>query len=155
MSDWQSVPCKPWQGQCNSKGYGRVHTSRKTRRLAHRVAYEQAYGPIPDGMDVCHHCDNPPCVEPLHLFLGTHAQNMKDMVTKGRHGTKDKTHCVHGHEYTPENTVTHVNARGYTLRECRTCIRERSRARRETEQGKEARLVEYEKRRTKRKEARS
>ena len=52
--------------------------------LAHRYAYRDAIGPIPDGIEVCHTCDNPPCVRPSHLFLGTHQENIHDGVDKGR-----------------------------------------------------------------------
>jgi hypothetical protein len=71
--------CIEWEGYRERKGYGK-----RGNRYAHRMAWEEAHGPIPDGMCVCHTCDNPPCVNIEHLFLGTHADNMTDMVTKGR-----------------------------------------------------------------------
>jgi hypothetical protein len=75
--------CIEWMGTRHQRGYGVL---RKEGRhvLAHREAYEQAYGLIEDGLSVLHHCDNPPCVNPEHLFLGTQADNMRDMRSKGR-----------------------------------------------------------------------
>lgn len=75
--------CLWWDGGVNKGGYGYI-TIRGKQRYAHHVAYLDVFGIINDGMDVCHTCDTPPCVEPLHLFQGTHLDNMRDMVTKGR-----------------------------------------------------------------------
>lgn len=66
-----------------AKGYARLDIGDKHYR-AHRIAWELLHGPIPEGMVVCHHCDNPPCVRPDHLWLGTVQDNNADMKAKGR-----------------------------------------------------------------------
>lgn len=75
--------CWMWTKSLTHNGYGRVQIDRKSRK-AHRVAYELANGPIPDGRQVCHHCDTPACINPDHLFLGSQLENMRDMIKKGR-----------------------------------------------------------------------
>ena len=76
--------CWLWAGARHPQGYGLIKRKDGTQLRAHRVAYELAYGTIPVDAFVCHHCDNPQCVRPSHLFLGTHNDNMADMVSKGR-----------------------------------------------------------------------
>lgn len=77
--------CLEWTGSKTEKGYGRIYcpTTHKMKR-AHRVVWEDAYGPIPYGMGVLHRCDNPSCVNIDHLFLGTTRDNNADRARKGR-----------------------------------------------------------------------
>jgi hypothetical protein len=82
--------CIEWTKARNRTGYGIVGSKKECSRLAHRVAWTKAFGPIPDGLNVLHKCDNPPCVNVEHLFLGTQKANIADCMQKGR---------LRGHRY--------------------------------------------------------
>jgi hypothetical protein len=82
--------CWEWLKFCDGDGYGRV-TINSEKFLAHRVAYMVYHGPIPDNLCVLHECDNPSCVNPEHLFLGTPQDNMDDKVAKGRHHVGERS----------------------------------------------------------------
>ena len=86
MADVQKGPgCWLWRGYCEPQhGYGRINDQRCPSQLAHRVVFELVYGPLPKDHLLCHHCDNPTCVHPLHMFVGTHEDNRRDCATKGR-----------------------------------------------------------------------
>lgn len=78
--------CWPWTGDHNRNGYGRAKVGgRKGKwRLATHLVWERENGPVPVGMQLLHRCDNPPCCNPAHLFLGTQADNVADCIAKGR-----------------------------------------------------------------------
>ena len=106
----KSDGCWEWTGDKNKGRYGSIYCSEEKRNLrAHRMSYEMHKGPITDGLWVLHRCDNPPCVNPDHLFLGTARDNIMDAIKKGRHipfnGLRFKyVRCAKGHDFTPENT---------------------------------------------------
>lgn len=80
--------CIEFQGRLDKDGYGYLSVAKHGQRRAHRATWCAANGPIPEGICVCHSCDNPPCINLAHLFLGTQKDNAQDMVTKGRYHVK-------------------------------------------------------------------
>lgn len=127
---WEKVQktddCWLWTGTKNRRGYGGFHVTtpsgRKTAR-AHRLSYEMHHRcSVPLGMEVMHSCDNPLCVNPAHLSVGTKADNMQDAARKGRVctiGKSRKTHCPRGHELAGENLYRTRDGH----RKCRECTR--------------------------------
>lgn len=94
LVDQSSAGCWEWPGHRNGLGYGRVTYHHKDW-TAHRLAWVLPRGPIPEGMFVCHRCDNPPCIRPDHLFLGTAMENNRDALAKGRYQSRPQ----HDHFY--------------------------------------------------------
>lgn len=113
--------CWLWAGDSGGR-YGSItlYRDRKaTRILAHRLSYEMNVGPIPNGQEIDHKCGNTHCVSPQHLQAVTHSENLKRIVRKPR---RPKTHCKHGHEMTPENTVIRRKSTGNSYRVCGVCV---------------------------------
>jgi hypothetical protein len=119
--------CWIWTASVNSKGYGCYSIDGKSH-LAHRVAYESAVGPIPEGAQLDHLCRNVRCVNPEHLEPVTQVENMARV-------SEAYTVCKAGHEMTAENTIVKHRAKGRVSRECRACNIANQRAARERRKG--------------------
>ena len=117
----KSGDCWLWTASKTKEGYGYFRFDGAMRK-AHRMSWLLTNGEIPEGMLVCHTCDNPSCVNPKHLWLGTNRDNMDDMNAKGRHGFAQRTHCPRNHEYDKQNTREYTNPiTGQFMRACRKC----------------------------------
>jgi HNH endonuclease len=94
----------------------------------HRLSYELAFGPIPEGACVLHHCDTHACVNPQHLYLGDPKQNMRDQIDRKRHVNLKKRSCAHGHPFDDANTRIRIRAdrENRIERTCKTCANKNS-----------------------------
>jgi hypothetical protein len=116
--------CWEWTGCRAPYGYGDFYVNGKTIR-AHRYSYQVFVGPLKKGMFICHKCDNPPCVNPDHLFQGTHTENVRDSLKKGRHRSgkhypqEMKKVCKNGHKLEGDNIIFKKDGR-----QCKTCKQE-------------------------------
>lgn len=121
--------CWLWLKGIDVWGYGRFRMP-NGHVGAHRMAYELTYGLEPydpeNPIVVRHKCDNPPCCNPRHLELGTHVDNVRDKIIRGRDANAIKTHCKYGHEFTPSNTY-----RWRGSRYCKKCNNKHAKLRRQ------------------------
>lgn len=109
----KTATCWHWTGFLNWAGYGKLGVGGGKMQAAHRVSYEMHNGPIPNGLVVMHTCDNPACVSPDHLRLGTMKENTQDMLAKGRGNHR----CPKG-EGNPNNKLTEAQAREAKFGSC-------------------------------------
>jgi HNH endonuclease len=119
LSKTQLMPngCMEWTGFRSQSGYGQAYNGRRSE-VAHRVVYKLAFGEIPEGMQILHSCDNPPCVNPAHLSIGTPRENSLQAVKRRRHAKVQNTHCPQGHSY-----EEHGRLERNGWRACKLCSR--------------------------------
>ena len=118
--DYAENGCWTWRGALSPKGYGSFSVKGRGIR-AHRWSYEYFREPIEPRNFVCHHCDNPSCVNPFHLYQGTASENNSDMIERERHAGANQTHCRRGHKFTKGNTRIATKPDGSNFRICKEC----------------------------------
>jgi hypothetical protein len=126
---WSKVEPEPVNGcwiwvAAMTSGYGSIGIGSRTdgsrrRELAHRLSYKQLIGPVPEGLELDHLCRNRACVNPAHLEAVTHRENVLRGASLNAFNAK-KTHCKHGHPFSPENTYVRKDTGS---RMCRECLR--------------------------------
>lgn len=124
---WSKVEvgdCWQWTASTANGGYGQFFPEARRRWRAHRWLWTQIVGPIPAGMEADHMCRNPGCVNPDHIRIVSKAENLA--ARPSVQAAKAKTHCINGHEFTPENTRT---SEKFPSRQCKACNRDRYRKR--------------------------
>jgi hypothetical protein len=109
--------CWIWQGTLMGKGYGKFYTAEKRHTGAHRISYLLHHGEIPDGMLVRHTCDNPPCVNPGHLLLGTVRDNSADARDRGRLSGGSLKGTAHPRCLLTEDSVQDIRSGRFTTKE--------------------------------------
>jgi hypothetical protein len=121
----EKTGCINWQGSKSKQGYGfysLLQRTIKAHRYAWALTHNVEYKDMTRSMVIMHLCDNPSCFNPAHLSLGSHKDNIQDMLAKGRRGKRaEKTHCIRGHEFTTGNTLKSGPHRG-----CKKCAELRS-----------------------------
>ncbi len=106
--------CIVWKEAISYNGYSKIGD-----KYLHRIVAEMYYGRLPDKAVVMHTCDNPPCINPEHLRVGTCSDNVLDSARKGRHRWSKQSHCANGHPFDIENTLPRSDGK----RRCRICHR--------------------------------